>query len=149
MLNSQVVSKKNRVLVITGTTGFDSLVRKIDESRELEKGYDITLQTGEGAYQPKHKPSFDFDKGLKDRLHEYFQIWKMLPDDPNCFDAIHAGHCDIHQNDIWSGLPDMFQQVLAVFKSARTVKAFTSVEQMVHADPITWIVLKNNNTNVH
>ena len=71
MLNSQVVSKKNRVLVITGTTGFDSLVRKIDESRELETEYDITLQTGEGAYQPQYKPSFDFDKGLKDRLHEY------------------------------------------------------------------------------
>jgi beta-1,4-N-acetylglucosaminyltransferase len=70
-LNLQDASKKTRVLVITGTTGFDSLVRKIDESRELEKRYDITLQTGEGAYKPQYKASFDFDKGLKDRLAEY------------------------------------------------------------------------------
>jgi beta-1,4-N-acetylglucosaminyltransferase len=71
MLSSQDASKKTRILVITGTTGFDSLVQKIDESRELEAGYDITLQTGEGTYKPKYKSSFDFDKGLKDKLAEY------------------------------------------------------------------------------
>ena len=71
MPNLQDAFKKKRVLVITGTTGFDSLVRKIDESRELEAGYDITLQTGEGAYKPQYKSSFDFDKGLKNRLAEY------------------------------------------------------------------------------
>gem|GEM_PF-6894080 len=61
-------NNKTRILVITGTTGFDSLVKKIDESRELESRYDITLQTGEGSYQPQHKPWFDFDKSLKDKL---------------------------------------------------------------------------------
>lgn len=71
MLNSQDVSKKKRILVITGTTGFDSLVKKIDESRELEDGHVITLQTGEGSYKPIHKPFFDFDKGLKGKLDEY------------------------------------------------------------------------------
>ncbi|WMP16165.1 PssE/Cps14G family polysaccharide biosynthesis glycosyltransferase [Thiothrix lacustris] len=70
-LSLQDASKKPRILVITGTTGFDSLVRKIDESRELEAAYDITLQTGEGVYKPKNKPSFDFDRGLKDHLAEY------------------------------------------------------------------------------
>ncbi|UOG92853.1 MAG: hypothetical protein L3K52_03755 [Candidatus Thiothrix sulfatifontis] len=64
-------NNKTRILVITGTTGFDSLVKKIDESRELESRYDITLQTGEGSYQPQHKPWFDFDKSLKDKLADY------------------------------------------------------------------------------
>lgn len=71
MPSLQDVSRKKRILVITGTTGFDSLVRSIDESRELEDGHEITLQIGEGKYRPKYKPSFDFDKGLKDRLMEY------------------------------------------------------------------------------
>lgn len=71
MPNLQDVSNKKRILVITGTTGFDSLVRNIDESRELEENYEIILQTGEGKYKPKHKSSFDFDKGLKDKLAEY------------------------------------------------------------------------------
>ena len=64
-------NNKTRILVITGTTGFDSLVKKIDESRELESRYDITLQTGEGSYQPQYKPWFDFDKSLKDKLADY------------------------------------------------------------------------------
>lgn len=71
MPSSQDVSRKQRILVITGTTGFDSLLRHIDESRELENKYDIILQTGESTYQPKYKACFDFDKGLKDKLDEY------------------------------------------------------------------------------
>ncbi|WGZ94049.1 MAG: PssE/Cps14G family polysaccharide biosynthesis glycosyltransferase [Candidatus Thiothrix putei] len=64
-------NKKTRILVITGTTGFDSLVRKIDESRELEQNYEITLQIGEGVYHPKYKAWFDFDKSLRDKLADY------------------------------------------------------------------------------
>ncbi|MEB4592643.1 PssE/Cps14G family polysaccharide biosynthesis glycosyltransferase [Candidatus Thiothrix sp. Deng01] len=71
MPNLQGASKRKRILVITGTTGFDSLVRNIDENRELEGGFDITLQTGDGAYKPRYKSFFDFDKGLKNRLSEY------------------------------------------------------------------------------
>lgn len=71
MLSSPGVFDKKRILVITGTTGFDSLVREIDASRELEDEYEIILQTGEGEYEPTHKQSFRFDKTLKEKLDEY------------------------------------------------------------------------------
>lgn len=71
MLSSQDVSNKKRILVITGTTGFDSLVRAIDESQELGQDYEITLQTGEGQYEPRNTQFFRFDKGLKSKLDQY------------------------------------------------------------------------------
>ncbi|MFN7098188.1 MAG: PssE/Cps14G family polysaccharide biosynthesis glycosyltransferase [Gammaproteobacteria bacterium] len=71
MLSLPDVSNKQRILVITGTTGFDSLVRSIDEDRDLELQYDFVLQTGDGSYRPKHKKYFAFDKNLKDTLDQY------------------------------------------------------------------------------
>lgn len=71
MLSSPDVSNKQRILVITGTTGFDSLVRYIDEDRDLELRYDLVLQTGDGSYQPQHKAYFAFDKNLKASLDQY------------------------------------------------------------------------------
>lgn len=62
---------KRRILVITGTTGFDSLVKTIDEARGLESDYDITLQIGEGRYTPRYKKFFDFDRHLKLKLCAY------------------------------------------------------------------------------
>lgn len=71
VLNSLDVSSKTRILVITGTTGFDSLVKAIDQDRSLEHGYDITFQIGEGQYQPVNKRFFSFDKQLNSKLDEY------------------------------------------------------------------------------
>ncbi|MBU0656924.1 MAG: hypothetical protein KJ914_17515 [Gammaproteobacteria bacterium] len=71
MLNLQDVYNRKRVLVITGTTGFDSLIQAIDENRELENAYDIVLQIGEGTYKPKHKTYFEFDNQLKQKISEY------------------------------------------------------------------------------
>ncbi|EIJ34380.1 PssE/Cps14G family polysaccharide biosynthesis glycosyltransferase [Thiothrix nivea] len=71
MLNSQGVYNKKRILVITGTTGFDSLVKSIDAARELENDYEIVLQTGEGKYLPCHKKYFAFDADLKQKLGDY------------------------------------------------------------------------------
>lgn len=62
---------KKRILVITGTTGFDSLVQAIDENRELDSMYDIVLQIGEGNYKPKYKEFFAFDRDLKEKISEY------------------------------------------------------------------------------
>ncbi len=71
MPNLQDVYNRKRILVITGTTGFDSLIRKIDENRELEEAYDIVLQTGEGLYKPKYKRWFAFDRELNQKLADY------------------------------------------------------------------------------
>lgn len=71
MLNSQDVCNRKRILVITGTTGFDSLIQTIDENRKLEQTYDIELQIGEGTYKPKYKSYFAFDKQLKQKLSQY------------------------------------------------------------------------------
>ncbi len=72
MQNSQAdCNRKQRVLVITGTTGFDSLIKCIDERRELEEGYEFVLQTGEGEYVPKFKKFFQFDKSLSEKINHY------------------------------------------------------------------------------
>lgn len=71
MQNLQGAYNKRRILVITGTTGFDSLIRNIDENREIENKYDIVLQTGEGLYQPRYKQCFAFDRELNDKLSDY------------------------------------------------------------------------------
>lgn len=71
MLSSPGVFNKQRILVITGTTGFDSLVRYIDEDRDLELQYEFVLQTGDGSYQPQYKRYFTFDKHLKASLDQY------------------------------------------------------------------------------
>lgn len=71
MPNSLDVSKKKRILVITGTTGFDSLVKTIDKETSIDNDYDITFQIGEGIYRPVNKKFFNFDKNLNNRLDDY------------------------------------------------------------------------------
>ena len=71
MPNSLDAYNRKRILVITGTTGFDSLIQAIDENRDLEEDYDIVLQTGEGTYKPKFKRWFAFDKELGQKLADY------------------------------------------------------------------------------
>ncbi|MEN9501422.1 MAG: hypothetical protein RI964_707 [Pseudomonadota bacterium] len=71
MRNFQEDCKKQRILVITGTTGFDSLIKNIDECRELEHNYEFVLQIGEGKYLPKFKKFIQFDKTLNKKLDDY------------------------------------------------------------------------------
>ena len=71
MRNFRADCNKTRVLVITGTTGFDSLIKEIDECRELEKNFEFVLQTGDGKYLPKFKKFIDFDKTLSKKLNDY------------------------------------------------------------------------------
>ena len=71
MRNFQADYNKTRILVITGTTGFDSLIKEIDENKELEQYFDFSLQTGEGKYLPKFKKFFQFDKTLSKKLDDY------------------------------------------------------------------------------
>lgn len=71
MQNSQAASDKVRILVITGTTGFESLLRNIDECRELEQDYELVLQTGGSEYQPQYKAYFSFDQNLQGSLDQY------------------------------------------------------------------------------
>jgi beta-1,4-N-acetylglucosaminyltransferase len=149
MLNSQAVSKKSRVLVITGTTGFDSLVRKIDESRELENEYEITLQTGEGAYKPQHKSSFDFDKGLKDRLNEYDffithagagTIFMLLEQRKRVLVVPNTERADKHQTElaqyvksqnlcaVCPNVQDVVQAIQAIERSTQGLQPYEKVE---------------------
>lgn len=71
MPSSQDVSRKLRILVMTGTTGFDSLVRVIDLDRDLESLADIVIQVGHGKYLPVNKSFFIFDENIKDKLEGY------------------------------------------------------------------------------
>jgi beta-1,4-N-acetylglucosaminyltransferase len=148
-LNSLDVSKKTRILVITGTTGFDSLVRKIDESRELEDGYDITLQTGEGAYKPKYKLSFDFDRGLKDRLTEYDffithagagTIFMLLEQKKHVLVVPNTERADKHQTElaqyvksqnlcaVCENVQDIAQAISVIDKSTQNLQPYEKVE---------------------
>lgn len=54
------------ILVLTGTTGFDSLIRHIDtDPNWLKCDVDLLFQIGNGRYIPKNFPWIDYDPKIK------------------------------------------------------------------------------------
>lgn len=131
VLSSQDVSRKKRILVITGTTGFDSLVRNIDEDRSLEQDFDIVLQTGDGSYIPKYKPSFKFDKMIMNTLQDYDffithagagTVYHLLENQKRLLVVPNTDRADKHQVELAQHVN--FQQLCSVCFHVQEISSF-------------------------
>lgn len=82
------------------------------------------------------------------RLDQYPDFRKMVADLPGGFNAIHAGHFNIHKDDIRFALGDMGKQFMAVCKRSDTGISGCPVEDGLHGLPEKRIVFKNRYADV-